>query len=623
MNLNPLAKLDSETYPVAVLCKERTVNARDVEKHYLRPLVDRGLLFDEVAVYPLDYGTKDKAPIKVIRAHLSVLLPNLAAYETQYILVNDGAYFKELTGQKKADANLGYVLPCAYEGFEHMHVILGANYKSFYVNPAGQAKLDQGLHALISHIQGEYIPPGTDLLENYDVMYREDADTQKYIEFLKPLLDKPEIEADIEAFSLKFYHAGLATVAFSYDDHSAIALQADYSKLPPNKTVATSKKGKKSVKYGTKCYNPEIRKALRWFFETYEGIVTYHNGNYDIKVLIYELYMSHLQDYEGMLKGLDILTKNIDDTKIIRYLATNSCAGNKLGLKDASQEFTGNYAEDEINDVCKIPLDSLLKYNAVDCLATRYVKRTHYPIMVADEQLNIYEEIFKPSIRVLLQAELVGMPLCMDTVLDVRDELTGIRDGFVASIQANRHVVEFMRVQRNTALIEKNLSLVRTVKTIADFEDMQFNPNSSQQVAKLLHTELGLPVAAKTKTGAPSVGGDELKKMLNTYPDLDDDLKALFKDLISYAEIAIIVSTFVTAFIENSVKKQDGIYWLHGSFNLGGTVSGRLSSKAPNLQNIPSSGNPYAKHIKRCFKAPPGYVNIDKEKLRSIISTLD
>lgn len=48
--------------------------------------------------------------------------------------------------------------------------------------------------------------------------------------------------------------------------------------------------------------------------------------------------------------------------------------------------------------------------------------------------------------------------------------------------------------------------------------------------------------------------------------------------------------------------------YLHGSFNLGGTVSGRLSSSDPNLQNVPS-GSTYGKLIKSCFTAlPPGWI---------------
>jgi DNA polymerase-1 len=53
--------------------------------------------------------------------------------------------------------------------------------------------------------------------------------------------------------------------------------------------------------------------------------------------------MQDYLDYEGLLEGLDVFS-NIEDTKIIVYLATNSTAGNDLKLKNLALEFAGNYS---------------------------------------------------------------------------------------------------------------------------------------------------------------------------------------------------------------------------------------------------------------------------------------
>jgi DNA polymerase-1 len=60
-----------------------------------------------------------------------------------------------------------------------------------------------------------------------------------------------------------------------------------------------------------------------------------------------------------------------------------------------------------------------------------------------------------------------------------------------------------------------------------------------------------------------------------------------------------------------------------GNFNIGGTVSGRLSCSNPNLQQIPS-GSVYAKIIKDCFIAPRGklMVGLDFNSLEDYISAL-
>jgi DNA polymerase I len=93
--------------------------------------------------------------------------------------------------------------------------------------------------------------------------------------------------------------------------------------------------------------------------------------------------------------------------------------------------------------------------------------------------------------------------------------------------------------------------------------------------------------------------------------------------LVRFFEADKILGTFIKAFEENSIEKA-GWHYLHGNFNLGGTVSGRLSSSGPNLQNIPSTRSSYAKPIKKCFEAPPGwlFMGADFASLEDRISAL-
>lgn len=98
----------------------------------------------------------------------------------------------------------------------------------------------------------------------------------------------------------------------------------------------------------------------------------------------------------------------------------------------------------------------------------------------------------------------------------------------------------------------------------------------------------------------------------------------ILKALIYLNEAAIIADTFVTAFKHKTIDKGDGTKYLHGNFNLGGTVSGRLSSSKVNLQNLPSSGSKYAKAVKKAFIAPEGWIMIgaDFASLEDRISAL-
>lgn len=86
------------------------------------------------------------------------------------------------------------------------------------------------------------------------------------------------------------------------------------------------------------------------------------------------------------------------------------------------------------------------------------------------------------------------------------------------------------------------------------------------------------------------------------------EVARVLKALISINEVSKLSNTFITAFETKSISKADNKNYLHGNFNLGGTVSGRLSSNRPNLQNLPSTGTSYAKLFKSCFKAPKGWI---------------
>lgn len=93
--------------------------------------------------------------------------------------------------------------------------------------------------------------------------------------------------------------------------------------------------------------------------------------------------------------------------------------------------------------------------------------------------------------------------------------------------------------------------------------------------------------------------------------------------IIQLQGVVKILDTFYKAFYLYTVPKDDGHYYLHGSLNLGGTVSGRMSHSDPNLGNLPSNSK-YAKYVKKCFRAPPGwlFVGADFSSLEDRISAL-
>lgn len=612
---------DSDTYPVAVLIKRTAFNQQEILKNYIEPLKHRGIPLGDMIAFTLEYNESNKAPAGLIKEHLASLLLALESLGTQYLYVADTNYFKVLAGQSKADPHHGYVLPCKVKGYEHMKVVLGLNYQQLIYNPDLQAKLDLSLHTLASGVNGTYQAIGTGIV--HSAKYPESH--QDIAQALEQLHRYPRLACDIEGFSLDFDKAGVGTIAFAWDEHNGIAFACDCGEY-----IERPAEGY----FLYQASNYPVRELLRQFFESYQGDLTWHNGAYDIKVLIYNLWMKSLLDTEGLLRGLEIMTRRVQDTKIIAYLATNSTAGNVLGLKPLAHEFAGNWAV-EVKDIRKVPLKDLLQYNLVDALSTNYVREKYYPTMVADQQEELYYNLMLPTQKLLLQTELTGMPLNPEKVKAVRAKLEAKMEGFLDVIRNNGVIKTLDLLLQQTAWEDdyesrkakaKNPDKIKQ-KDPAAFSHLTFNPNSGPQLQRLLYEVMGLPVIDKTDTGQPATGAETLEKLINHTQE--PSYKKILEALIGYGKVAKILGTFIPAF-ERAIEKGDGIVWLHGSFNIGGAVSGRLSSSDPNLQNLPAGTTGDAlkqelgKLIKDCFEAPAGWLfcGADFNSLEDYISAL-
>jgi DNA polymerase I len=586
----------SNEYNLAILVKTSSFNKTSVYKHYVKDLVSVNQ--DNLIAFSLEYK-QSKPTASQMNEYLNTLLPILASLKVSRLLVADSNYFKQLTKVKKVSSSYGYVLPCAVKGYEYIDVVLSTDYKALIYKPELITNIELASKVINNLYTNTYKVIGQDIIKQatYITEVSEVANT------LSKLFNEPELTLDIETFSLKFYKAGIATIGFASSINTGVVIQCDYQ-------------GTDS--FEKRIDNQPVKYLLKEFFLAYKGKLVLHNANFDFKVLVYELFMDNLLDREGMLHGIETLCKNFDDTKLITYLATNSCSGNNLSLKHNAHEFAGNYAQEDINDVTLIPTQDLMKYNLVDCLATWFVKDKYYPQMIQDNQLYVYETIMKPSVSVLLQMELVGVPIDMEKVKYAQTALQTIVDDAMQSINnhpltqkalSNLLIKKYNKdyEERKSKAVFPNKIKPKDWDTFVENNIPVFNPNSNAQVSELIYNTIGLPVIDYTKTKLPAVGAKTLKKLLNH--TTDDSIKALIEALRDFYQADKVNGTFIKAFVEHSILKDDGCYYLHGSFNIGGTVSGRLSSSSPNLQTIPS-GSKFSKLIKDCFMAPKGWLLI-------------
>jgi DNA polymerase-1 len=590
-------------YPVALLTGQ--IRPDEIQKAYFD---GRAVDAEDCLVLDLHFTGKKTPAAEMKRYITEVLQPVFEDNRVRYVICTDSGYFKTLTGAVKTDANLGYVMDSK---FGTQKVVFAPSYRTIFYDPAGvKTKIAQAMDALIDHATGAYTDPGHGIIK-----YADYPTTDAEIEaWLVKLLDMDvPLTIDIETFSLKHYDAGIGTISFAWNKHEGIAFPIDYVAID----------GATEAPFGKNVRNEYRREMLRAFFLQLQKKAIYHNIAFDAYVLIYQLFMDHICDTEGLLNGLNVMLPEHgwDCTKLITYLATNTCAGNELGLKDQAQAFAGNYAQDEIKDITKIPLAKLLEYNLVDALSTWYVHEKHYATMIQDQQFGVYESLFQPATIDIIQMQLTGLPVNMERVKVVKAEMQADYD------KAMRTLMQSQIVQRyNYRLAEKYIEKMHGIWvkkriTLADVpaDEATFNPNSAPQLQDLLYKVLGLPIIEYTKSKQPACDADTLVKLKH---HAGDPLVLEFLNaLLDWKSVEKILGTFIPA-LENA-QEYNGWHYLFGNFNLGGTVSGRLSSNDPNLQNLPANSK-YAKAFKSCIEAPPGWLftGLDFASLEDRISAL-
>ena len=119
------------------------------------------------------------------------------------------------------------------------------------------------------------------------------------------------------------------------------------------------------------------------------------------------------------------------------------------------------------------------------------------------------------------------------------------------------------------------------------------NINSPKQLAALLFEQLQIPPVKRTKTGY-STDEEVLEEIAQSYP--------IAREILAYRANAKLKSTYV----DNLLLMEDEEHKVHSYLDQTGTVTGRLSSSSPNLQNIPVRTEK-GRLLRKAFCAAPGY----------------
>ena len=148
---------------------------------------------------------------------------------------------------------------------------------------------------------------------------------------------------------------------------------------------------------------------------------------------------------------------------------------------------------------------------------------------------------------------------------------------------------------------EYNAEVAKLEHEIHELAGTTFNVNSPVQLSEILFTKLALPAKGiKKTTRGYSTGAKELDKLKNEHP--------IISKIIEYREAAKLLNTYIIP-MPTLADDHDRI---HTTFTQNVTATGRLSSKDPNLQNIPVRTEE-GKRIRQGFIAPKDKVLVSAD----------
>ncbi len=252
-----------------------------------------------------------------------------------------------------------------------------------------------------------------------------------------------------------------------------------------------------------------------------------------------------------ILNKYRVTFNSIADTMLISYSIDNGIY--KHNLDDLSfnhlnhttikyKEVVGTGKSEITFD--KVTIDNAVNYAAEDSLLTFRLFKNLYPRLIKERANFVYQNIDLPLVEVLSSIEANGIE---------------VNKKFLTSLSN-----EF---ENESKILEKN---------IYKLSKEEFNIGSPKQLGEILFVNLKIPGGKKTKSGTYSTDSSTLNSLAS-------DGFEIAHLVLEWRELTKLKSTYTDALFRLTDDKSR----VHTSFGLANTLTGRLSSTDPNLQNIP------------------------------------
>lgn len=300
------------------------------------------------------------------------------------------------------------------------------------------------------------------------------------------------------------------------------------------------------------------------YIQAYKDRVGGHNFKYDLRVLHRHFGLEPFPHWDTMLMAHATHPRWIHGLK---ELAAYYC--NAPDYEAAIKP----YVWVEQLGFAGVPKSLLIDYLAYDLYYTYRLKTIFGDGPVNADGKNPYKTIYVPAAYELTHMENVGVPIDKAYAEECEVMATGLRKE-----AANR---------------------------VTELSDCAItNPASSAQVARYLYDIKHYPVCNRKDSPPRTTNQTYLAEL---YAQTNDPV---IDAVLECRRISKILTTYFETFVSKSIPSSDGWHRLYLNCNLAGTVTGRLSTSNPNIQQVPRARDDeeYGKMARDCIAAPPGRV---------------
>ena len=311
-----------------------------------------------------------------------------------------------------------------------------------------------------------------------------------------------------------------------------------------------------------------------------------HNSSEDVNLPLYEVLdiMKELFEDEkltvigqnfkydiNVLKKYSITFKNsIEDTMLMSYILNSNgrhdmdtLALKFLDHKPISYESVAGKGKDQIS-FADVEITKATQYACEDADLTFLIFQKLDSMLKKDKKLlKVYKDIEIKLMLIIAYMEYIGVS------------------------------IDDQELKRQSLSLSKRIDKIEN--KIYEISGREFNISSPKQIQEIFYDELKLPILKKTPKGQPSTNEDVMTQLAE-----DHELPNL---ILAYRNLLKLKNTYTDKLGD---QVSDISNRLHTSYNQTITLTGRLSSSSPNLQNIPIKTDD-GKKIRSAFIPREGY----------------